>query len=231
MMDKNNIDANQHLHYLRSDEKEKKVMRFAICVSLYITLALIWLPGFSFSSVEIIPSQPIQPDPIHIEFLQPPEEVQVATVKDLAKKSVPMPDMDPDSPEPVVAPDELEEIDLVESDDWALTTPDGPPVMHKGPLTAAMPGVEAPVIIKRVKPNYPRKAAKVRITGYVIVQAILKADGTVGDVKVLRQLGKGKFGFEEEAIKAMRQWEFIPGKFRGKPHDIMLSLRIDFRFN
>ena len=53
MTEKNNLDANHHLNYLKTDEKEKKTMRLSICVSLYITLALIWLPGFSFSSVDI----------------------------------------------------------------------------------------------------------------------------------------------------------------------------------
>ncbi len=48
------------------------------------------------------------------------------------------------------------------------------------------------------------------------------------DVHVLRGLGKGKFGFEESAITALKKWEFQPGKVDGVPSDVRMTLKIDF---
>ena len=69
---------------------------------------------------------------------------------------------------------------------------------------------------------------KIRLQGYVILEAILRKDGSVDDIKVLRGLGKGKFGFEEEAAKALQQCEFLPGKVNNKAADVRMTLKIDF---
>ena len=91
-----------------------------------------------------------------------------------------------------------------------------------------MVGVEPPIIIKRVMPLYPPKAVKIKITGYVILEAVLRRDGSVSDIKILRGLAQGKFGFEEAAADAVRQWEFLPGKVNGQNADVMMNLKIDF---
>jgi protein TonB len=89
-------------------------------------------------------------------------------------------------------------------------------------------GVEPPVFTKKVTPDYPDKAVKIRLQGYVILEAILRKDGSVDDIKILRGLGKGKFGFEEAAAQALKAWQFLPGKVNGKPADVRMTLKIDF---
>ena len=90
-------------------------------------------------------------------------------------------------------------------------------------------GVEAPIFTRQTPPVYPDKGLLVRLEGYVLLEAILRKDGEIDDITVLRGLGKGKFGFEEAAIAALSQWEFIPGVFNDKPTDVRMTLKVDFK--
>ena len=69
---------------------------------------------------------------------------------------------------------------------------------------------------------------KVKLQGYVILEAILGKDGDIRDIKVLRGLGKGRFGFEDAATEALKKWQFLPGRLHGKPSDVRMTLKIDF---
>ena len=91
-----------------------------------------------------------------------------------------------------------------------------------------MRGVESPVITKRIRPKYPELGVRMKLEGYVILSAVMRKDGTIDDVKVLRGMAKGKFGFEEEAIEALKQWQFVPGKFNGEPADVRMNLQVSF---
>ena len=62
---------------------------------------------------------------------------------------------------------------------------------------------------------YPEQAKIDGVEGKVFVQLIVEADGSIGDVTLLRGIGGG---CDEEAlrvIKAMPQWK--PARFKGKP--------------
>jgi TonB family protein len=43
------------------------------------------------------------------------------------------------------------------------------------------------------------------------MEAVVLPDGTVGDVRVVRSLDK-RYGVDDEAVKALKQWQFTPGK-------------------
>lgn len=90
------------------------------------------------------------------------------------------------------------------------------------------PGTEPPVFTRKIKPDYPERAAKIKLQGYVIIEAVLRKDRTITDLNVLRGLGRGQFGFEDAAIEAIKQWEFVPGTVNGKPADVRMVLKIDF---
>lgn len=89
-------------------------------------------------------------------------------------------------------------------------------------------GVTPPKFIKRVAPEYPMAAIKDHLEGYVILEVILRKDGSVDDIEVLRGLAKGAYGFEESAIQAVKQWQFTPGQVDGEPADVRMTLKIDF---
>jgi len=213
------------------DAASSKHMRVALCVALYAGLALIWMPGFSLGAVDIVLT-PERPKPKTV-LIRPPVEqpTEQVEVRETRARRKPMPDQTPLEAEPVIEPDPIEAPVVSATDDWVIGIPDAPPAPPEVVLYEGMRGVESPVITKRVQAEYPQKGARIRLSGYVILQAVMQADGNIGDVRVIRGLGKGKFGFEEAAVKALRQWEFLPGKYQGKPADVTLTLRVVFELN
>jgi len=100
------------------------------------------------------------------------------------------------------------------------------------PLYAGIGGVSNPEVIAstRVQPRYPDIARKAKVIGQVVLQAVIHKDGTVGDVTVLKSPG-AKFGFDEAAIAAVRQWKYKPGLQNGKPVDVYFTVVVDFTLN
>jgi TonB family protein len=212
-----------------NDAGTSKYMRYAICAALYTVLILIWAPGFSFGD-KVFEVSAKEHKPQKRKVLKPPPEQPLERVvtQDKKAKKLPMPDMTPDEPEPMVEPDPPPEPEILPTDDWEIGIPDGPPQAVESIARVGQVGVEPPVFTKKVSPRYPDRAVKLKLQGYVILEAILRKDGTVDDIKVLRGLGKGKLGFEDEATKALQKWEFLPGKVSGKPADVRMTLKIDF---
>lgn len=88
-------------------------------------------------------------------------------------------------------------------------------------------GVTPPDLLRQVRPNYTTAAMHARITGVVMMDAVVLADGSVGDVKIVRSLGRA-FGLDEEAIKAVKQWRFRPGKRGSTP--VAMWVRVEMVF-
>ena len=99
--------------------------------------------------------------------------------------------------------------------------------MLEQPLYAGIGGVSNPEPITKTKPSYPEIARKAKVQGQVILQAVVRKDGTVGEVQVLRSPGS-KFGFDEAAIAAVKQWRYKPGLQNGKPVDVYFTIVVDF---
>jgi periplasmic protein TonB len=88
-------------------------------------------------------------------------------------------------------------------------------------------GITPPRVIRNVKPAYTQDAIRARIQGEVQVRAIVRADGTVGDVRVSRSLDP-VLGLDEEAIKAVRQWRFAPATRLGQPVAVYVTIGVGF---
>jgi protein TonB len=74
-----------------------------------------------------------------------------------------------------------------------------------------------PQVVRTVKAVCTSEARSAGIEGTVLVDAIVLTDGSVGDdVKVIRSLDT-KFGLDDEAVKASKQWKFKPATKDGKP--------------
>lgn len=68
---------------------------------------------------------------------------------------------------------------------------------------------------------------KANLEGLIRVEAIVQPDGTVGDIKLLKSVDS-KYGLNEAAVDAARQWVFKPGTKDGKAVPARVS--IDFAF-
>ncbi len=86
-------------------------------------------------------------------------------------------------------------------------------------------GVTAPTVLQRIEPQYSEEARKARYQGTVVLEAIVRRDGTVDIQRVVRSLG---FGLDENAIQALKQWRFRPGMRNGIPVDVSLNIEVNF---
>jgi TonB family protein len=76
-------------------------------------------------------------------------------------------------------------------------------------------------------PEYPPAALAGRFNGSVMLEALVLADGTVGDVQVL-SCTRPKVGFEDAVIDAVKSWQFEPGRKNGEPVEFTLKFRLNF---
>jgi protein TonB len=88
-------------------------------------------------------------------------------------------------------------------------------------------GVSTPIVVREVKPMYTSDAMRARIQGTVWVECVVRTDGSVGDVEVVRSLDP-RFGLDEEAIKAAKQWRFRPGTRLGEPVPVLVTIELTF---
>jgi periplasmic protein TonB len=87
-------------------------------------------------------------------------------------------------------------------------------------------GVEPPRLLKEVRANYTDEARRANITGEVLLEIVVRRDGGVGDVRILKRLGSG---LDQKAVEAVRQWRFAPARLKGVPVDVIVEVSVDFR--
>lgn len=88
--------------------------------------------------------------------------------------------------------------------------------------------VKAPVIVNRPDPKYTEPARQGRVSGIVVVEAIIDKNGNVDEVKVVKGL---PMGLSEQAVAAVRQWKFKPGTRNGQPVATIFNLTVNFKLS
>jgi periplasmic protein TonB len=87
-------------------------------------------------------------------------------------------------------------------------------------------GITPPRVLREVKADYTETARQRGLTGEVVLEIVVRRDGSVGDVKVLQGLG---LGLDDRAIAAVRQWRFTPAERLGVPVDVLVEVGVEFR--
>ncbi len=90
-------------------------------------------------------------------------------------------------------------------------------------------GVSAPTLRSQVRPNYTGDAMQRKIQGTVVLEIIVDRDGVPSAIRVQRSLDAG--GLDEEAVRAVRQWRFNPGRMGNTPVDVLVRIVLDFRIH
>jgi TonB family protein len=88
-------------------------------------------------------------------------------------------------------------------------------------------GVMMPKVLLEKKPSYTADAMRAKIQGVVMVEAVVREDGSVGQVQIVRSLDP-TFGLDQEAVKAVRQWRFAPGTRLGQPVPVLVEIELTF---
>jgi TonB family protein len=85
--------------------------------------------------------------------------------------------------------------------------------------------VAPPTVISRVDPVPTREAREARVSGIVIVRALVDETGGVRDVEIVKPL---PFGLSDSAADAVRQWRFAPATLDGVPVPMVFHLTVQF---
>ena len=87
-------------------------------------------------------------------------------------------------------------------------------------------GIEPPRLLREVKPSFTDEGRRQGVEGDVVLEIVVRRDGSVGDVKILRRLGAG---LDQKAIEAVRQWRFSPARRMGAPVDVVVEVAVEFK--
>jgi TonB family protein len=92
--------------------------------------------------------------------------------------------------------------------------------------SAPAPDLSQPMATRKVDPAYPIQLMRENVAGTVILYAVIHADGSVGNVRVLRGVDERLDRFASEAVA---QWKFDPATKNGAPVDVEATFQIPFR--
>jgi protein TonB len=86
--------------------------------------------------------------------------------------------------------------------------------------------VNPPVPLRKVDPRYPPELVKERIEGEVVLYAIIRKDGSIDSIQVMRSIDPQ---LDRNAMDALAHWKFGPGTLDGEPVDVEAVVHIPFR--
>ncbi len=87
-------------------------------------------------------------------------------------------------------------------------------------------GVSAPMLIRKVEPQYTEEARAAKYQGTVLLSVEIDPNGSATNIRVQRSLG---LGLDQEAIEAVKQWKFKPGLKDGSPVTVAATIEVNFR--
>jgi protein TonB len=89
--------------------------------------------------------------------------------------------------------------------------------------------VTSPRLVREIKPNYTADAVRSKVQGSVLLEAVVRPDGSVDPnrVRVVRSLDVVS-GLDQQAIVAVKGWQFRPGTFDGKAVAVRVLVELTF---
>lgn len=112
------------------------------------------------------------------------------------------------------------------------TTPDAPALAKAEPSP-----VEPELILPRSdasglnnpSPPYPNMSRRLAEQGKVLLEVLILANGTVGDIKIKQSSGYKRL--DDAALQAVKHWQFLPAKRGNQPIDYWYVQPISFSLN
>lgn len=86
--------------------------------------------------------------------------------------------------------------------------------------------IASPVPVRKVDPKYPTSLINAHVEGEVVLYAIIRADGSIDSIQVLKSLDPQ---LDRNAIEAVVRWKFSPAMRDGTPVDIETVIHIPFK--
>jgi TonB family protein len=89
------------------------------------------------------------------------------------------------------------------------------------------PGVTPPKVVSEVKPQYTPEAMQAKIEGTLFMKAVVRTDGTPADIEITESLDT-EYGLDKQAVTALSQWRFEPGRKDGKSVPVLITVEMRF---
>jgi TonB family protein len=89
-------------------------------------------------------------------------------------------------------------------------------------------GFKNPVLRYAPSPEFPDNLRRQKISGMVVVSVIVDKDGRATDVHAVSGDNKDLM---KEAVKAVREYKFSPGTYRGQPVVTQIDVEVNFRID
>ena len=101
-----------------------------------------------------------------------------------------------------------------------------PPPPTPQPQKPVRPGgdIREPVKVKHVPPVYPQIAIAARISGRVVIDAVIGVDGVVREARVL----SGVPLLNQAALDAVKQWRYTPTTLNNVPVPVIMTVTVQF---
>ena len=97
-------------------------------------------------------------------------------------------------------------------------------VNSEGPRLASS-DVSAPGPLRKVDPRYPPTLIKERVEGEVVLYAVIRRDGSVDSIQLVRGIDEQ---LDANAMEALSQWKFRPATKLGTPVELEAIVHIPF---
>lgn len=118
--------------------------------------------------------------------------------------------------------DRIEPIDTVADADF--TPPPDATLVPEVKTVAVASGVMAGNRIGGANPTYPEAAKASRVQGTVVLQAIIRKDGSISDLKAI----SGPDILQQAAMDAVKTWRYRPYLLAGEPVDVKTQINVVF---
>ena len=81
-------------------------------------------------------------------------------------------------------------------------------------------------LISRPELTYPPLARAARVTGAVIIEAIIGKDGTIDQAHVV----SGHPLLQQAALDNVKHWKYKPYMLNGEPAEVVMTITVNFSF-
>ena len=85
--------------------------------------------------------------------------------------------------------------------------------------------VSAPRLLEEVRPTYTSDALSNKIQGTVLLEVVVTRAGAASQIRVIRSLDAG---LDQQAVAAVAQWRFEPGRLGATPVDVLVRIDVGF---
>jgi TonB family protein len=99
-------------------------------------------------------------------------------------------------------------------------------LVDPSPAKCQDPGKHKPTVLTHLDPGYPEGARQFRIRGIVIIDLLIKADGSCVEPRVVKPLAPT---LTYAAVVGLRKWKFKPAEVDGHPIDSTFCITINFK--